>query len=134
MEWRDYLMRQFDQVGQVLGKILSDLLGLKSQGKVNDGIEIVNQVLKEELDLDIQKLLNIQLGDFINTLKTEKGFTNESLDKLADILTIIADNRQNKDKKMLYERCLIIYEYLEKTESVYSLDRKWKIEQIKNML
>jgi len=127
-------MRQFDQVGQVLGKILSDLLGLKSQGKVNDGIEIVNQVLKENLDLDIQKLLNIQLDDFINTLKTEKGFNNESLDKLADILTIIAENRQNKDKKMLYERCLIIYEYLEKTENVYSVDRKWKIEQIKNML
>jgi len=113
---------------------LSDLLGLKSQGKVNDGIEIVNQVLKENLDLDIQKLLNIQLDDFINTLKTEKGFNNESLDKLADILTIIAENRQNKDKKMLYERCLIIYEYLEKTENVYSVDRKWKIEQIKNML
>jgi hypothetical protein len=28
----------------------------------------------------------------------------------------------------------MIYEYLEKAENIYSLDRQWKIERIKNVL
>ena len=134
MEQQDHLKKQIDQLGRVLGKILSDLLGLKNQGQINDGIEITNKALKGELDLDMQALIDIQTDDFINTLKIEKNFNNENLDKLADILLLIADNKQDKDKKMLYEKCLTIYEYLEKTENVYSLDKQWKIERIKNVL
>lgn len=134
MEQQDHLKKQIDQLGRVLGKILSDLLGLKNQGQINDGIEITNQALKGELDLDMQALIDIQTDNFINTLKIEKNFNNENLDKLADVLLLIADNKQDKDKKMLYEKCLTIYEYLEKTENVYSLDRQWKIERIKNVL
>jgi hypothetical protein len=37
MEQRDYLKKQIDQLGQVLGKIFSDLLGLKSNGQINGG-------------------------------------------------------------------------------------------------
>lgn len=133
MEQQDYLKRQIDQLGRVLGKIFSDLLGLKSQGQIDDGIEITNQALKDELDLDIQKLLDIQTDDFIDTLKIEKSLTNDNLDKLAEILLLIADNRQTDNKK-LYEKCLTIYAYLEKDENIYSLDRQWKIERIKNVL
>ena len=134
MEQKDYLQKQINQLGRLLGELLSNLLGLKSQGQINDGVEITNQVLKRELDLNIQELINIRTDNFINTLKTGKSFNNQNLDKLADILLLIADNKQGKDKQMLYEKCLTIYEYLEKVENVYSLDRQWKIERIKNVL
>jgi hypothetical protein len=133
MEQRDYLKKQIDQLGQVLGKIFSDLLGLKSYGQINGGLEITNQTLKNELDLDIQNLLDISTDDFVNTLRTQKNFTNDNLDKLAEILLLIADNKQSNNKK-LYKKCLTIYEYLEKLENIYSLDRQWKIERIKNAL
>lgn len=99
-----------------------------------DGIEMTNQVLKGELDLDIRELTNIQNENFIKTLKAKKGFNNENLEKLADILLFIAENGSDKDKSRLYEKCLMIYEYLEKAENVYSLIRQEKIEQIKNIL
>jgi hypothetical protein len=133
MEQRDYLKKQIDQLGQVLGKIFSDLLGLKSNGQINGGLEISNQTLKNELDLDIQNLLDIPTDDFVNTLRTQKNFTNDNLDKLAEIILLIADNEQTDNKK-LYKKCLMIYEYLEKAENIYSLDRQWKIERIKNVL
>lgn len=133
MEQRDYLNKQIDQLGQVLAKIFSDLLGLKNSGQINAGLEITNQTLKSKLDFDIRDLIDIPTDDFINTLKEQRNLTNDNLDKLAEILLIIADNRQT-DKKKLYEKCLTIYEYLENTENVYSLDRQWKIERIKNVL
>lgn len=132
MEQQDYLQRQIDQLGRVLGKVLLDLFGFKSQGQMNAGIEMTNQAIKGELDLDIQDILGIPTARFIDMLTTHKHLTNDNLHKLAEILLFIADNKQN-DNKELYEKCLTIYEYLEKVENVYSLDRQWKIQQLKNI-
>ena len=131
MEQQDYLKKQIDQLGQALAKIFSDLLGLKNNGQINAGLEITNQTLKNELDFDIQDLLDIPTDKFIDTLTTQKNLTNDNLDKLAEILLLIADNRQDDNKK-LYEKCLTIYEYLERVENIYTLDRQWKMNRIKN--
>ncbi len=133
MEQRDYLKKQIDQLGIVLAKMFSDLLGLKSSGQIDIGLEITDHALKSELDYDIQDLINIPTDDFINTLKGQRNLTDDNLDKLAEILLLIADSRQ-EDNKMLYEKCLTIYTYLEKTENIYSLDRQWKIERIEKVL
>ena len=56
MEQRDFLQKQIDQLGRVLGKLLADLIGLQNQGEVSEGIEITSQKLKDELDLDLESL------------------------------------------------------------------------------
>lgn len=133
MEQQDYLKKQIDQLGQVLAKLFSDLLGLKNSGQINAGLDITNQTLENELDFDIQDLLEIPTDKFIDTLTTQKNLTNDNLEKLAEIFLLIADNRQDDNKK-LYEKCLTIYEYLEKVENIYTLDRQWKMKRIKNEL
>lgn len=80
------MQRLIDQIGRVLGKISSYLLGLKNKGQMEDGMEITNQILKGELDLNIRELINIHPDNFIETLKVKEGFNNENLNKLADIL------------------------------------------------
>jgi hypothetical protein len=134
MEKEDYLERQINQIGRILGKIISGLLGRKSQGQVNTGIEIVNQMLKSELDFDTQDLMAIQTDLFVNTLISEKKFNSDNLEKLAEILLLIADDEKKSENKILYEKCLVIFDYLEKTGNVYSFDRTWKMEQIKEKL
>jgi hypothetical protein len=133
MEQQDFLKRQIDQIGRILGKILADFIGLKNKGLINEGIELTSQSLKSELDLDVDGLITIPTDQFISTLIRKKNLTNGSLHKLAEMLLLIADSRQENTKK-LYEKCITIYEYLEKVENVYSLDRQWKIERIKNVL
>lgn len=133
MEQQDYLKRQIDQIGRVLGKVLAGVIGLKNNGQLNDGIEITNQTLKSELDIDIYRLIQIPNEEFVDTLKSTKGFSNENLGKLAEILLIVAENRHVLDKN-IYEKSLILFEYIDKEENVYSLDRQWKIEQIGQIL
>ncbi|HLU87542.1 MAG TPA: hypothetical protein VKZ44_07275 [Taishania sp.] len=133
MERQDYLKKQIDLLGKILGKILSDLLGLKNSGNINQGLEITNQTLKAELDFDIQDLLDIPTDQWIETLIKQKNISNNNLEKLAEILLLIADNQRDNNKN-LYEKCLTIYQYLETTETVYTLDRQWKITHIKNEL
>lgn len=132
MEKRDYLKRQIDQLAQVLGKLFADLAGFKNSGLLNTGLDITHQVLKTELDIDIFELLDMPAEKFIDILTTQKNFTNESLGKLAEILLLIADSRQDDNKK-IYEKCLAIYTHLEKSEKTYNLDRQLKINRIKQM-
>lgn len=134
MEQDDYLKRQIDQLARILGKILTEMLGFKNQGKVGAGIEMSIQALKDELDIDIQELIELETSHFIPSLQTEKGFTDKALDQLAAILLAIADNQHDGNSKKVYRKCLAIYEYLEKVDKTYSLDRYLKIDRIKKLL
>jgi hypothetical protein len=133
MEQQDYLKKQIDQLGQVLQKMFSDLIGKKNSGQISSGIELTSQHLKNELDLDLQSLLDIPTEDFVNTLMVHKNMTNSNLEKIAEILLFIADN-DDKDNKKLYEKVLIIFKHLEKTENIYSLERKWTMNRISKLL
>ena len=42
MKQNDYFLKQIDNLGRILGKILADLLSLKSQGEV---IEIMENII-----------------------------------------------------------------------------------------
>lgn len=137
MEDSDYLKKQIDQVTKALGKMLSALLGLKDQGKINEGIEATDQSLKQTLDFDLEGLTAIPTDAFIRTLQEKKKFSNEDFDRLAEIFLLIADELDEPDNKKsidLYNKCLMIYEHLNATGSTYSLDRHMKADRIKKYL
>ncbi len=138
MEERDYFKRQIDLIGKVLGKLLSDLIGKKNSGGFTGGIEITNQVLKEELDLDIEFLIAIPKDNIIDFLKIEKALSDENLELIAEILIANLRNSDNKivaiDRINLYEKCLKIYEYIEKFDKTYSFERNTKIQNIRSLL
>ena len=137
MEQEDYIKRQIDQLGRVLGKILADLVGLISQGQEDAGIESADQTLKTALELDSDQLADIPASDFLATLQLNKELNSQNLDILAGILFAIAEEAippENDKKKKLLERSLTIYQHLDKTSSTYSFDRHLRIEKIKNSL
>ena len=133
MAQEDYLKKQLDQLGLVLSRLLSNLLGRNDPNQLEDDIDTINQTLENELGLDIRQLADMPAHSLIDTLKTHHGLTHESLEKLADVLLFAADS-QSGDSKQLYEKCLTIYEYMEQTDSTYVLDRHWKIERIRQLL
>ena len=134
MEQEDYIKRQIDQLGRALGKILADLIGLKTGGEMSEGIEEADQALKNALNLKIDDLISIPAEKFIQTLQEAGKLNNDNLDKLADLLFLIAEELdqnepENEKIKNLYIRSLIIYEHIDKTSSTYSFDRHNKIMQ-----
>jgi len=139
LQEEDWLIRQINQLGRVLGKILADLIGLKTQGQIGEGIEAAEQTLNNELGLNIDDLTSIPTEQFIKTLQEGKKLSDDNFDKLADIFFLFAEEldergTDNEKMKKLYERSLTIYEYLDKTGSTYSFDRHFKIDKIKNVL
>jgi hypothetical protein len=136
MEQEDYIKRQIDQLGYILGKILTHLFGLKTQGQITDGIGVVNPILKNELNLTVDELISIPAEKFIYTLAEYKNLNDENLGSLAEILIFLADElnsngRDQEKMKRLYQKSLMIFEHIEETGSIYSYDRHLKIEKLK---
>jgi hypothetical protein len=135
----DYLKRQFDQLGRALGRILTNLLALKAERDASEVFEITNHALKKELDMDIDQLLAIPHDQFIDLFRNQEGLNNKHLEKLGDIFYQLADliSRQHLNKmqsRALYERTSVIYDFLNTTGSVYSLQRQFLINRIQKML
>ena len=139
MEQEDYIKRQIDQLGRVLGKILSGLMGLKARGQASQGIESASQALRTELGLNLEDLTLIPTDSFLTTMLDTRKFSDNNFEQLAEIMFLIAEELNSMDTdvsimKLLYERALVIFEILDKTSSTYSFDRHSKIEKIKNAL
>ena len=68
MEQRDYIKRQIEQIGILLGRMLSTLIGLRSGGDTGSAIQQICGELKDELDIDIDSLASadteIMIKDF----------------------------------------------------------------------
>ena len=85
MEQRDLLKDQIEQLGKVLAKILSDFLGLKSNGNVTQGIEISNESLQSELDIDIEKIIALNKTELEEYVRNRK-LTESHLELLSEYL------------------------------------------------
>jgi hypothetical protein len=137
MEQRDYLLRQIEQFGRVLGKMIADLIQLRSQGAVNEYLASLDLERKAGLHQDIDELLDIPAENLISVLTSEKKLSNAMLGELADLLMRIAGNHDAEpvDKhriKGIYQRCVILYQYLDKEDNTFSFERQEKIEWLRN--
>jgi hypothetical protein len=82
--------------------------------------------------------VRIPADQFIDTLKVGRAMNEDSFEKLAEILLFIAEGDENKvsvspEKKKIFERALILFEYLDAVSSTYSFDRHNKIVKIRNI-
>lgn len=132
MEHRDYLQRQFDRLGKALANALSKLYGFDSSARLSEGMELLNEVLMEELDLDLDGILIIADEAFINYLLNELRVSHSSMEKLAEVMVLMSKNGENGQN--LLKKSLLIYEFLQVNSETYSLERAALMERIKNEL
>lgn len=137
-ERRDFLKKQIDQLGRVLGKMLADLLGLKQQGQVAEGLAVVEESMQKALSLNLVSLVAIAPPDLVSWLQQKHQFAPEHLEPMADILYEAAEGflvqNDPATAKALWERALALYEHLEATETTFSLERHYRIAAIKKLI
>ncbi len=137
LQQEDYLKRQIDQLGHVLGKILADLTGLSTRGRTGDGIESANQALKAELGLNFNELTSIPVEKLMEILHENKTLSCINCSILGDILVLLAEKHGWQDDEKLitdglFQRALAIYRHVDKTSATYSFERHNKIDKLKN--
>ncbi|MEA2107593.1 MAG: DUF6483 family protein [Bacteroidota bacterium] len=133
MEKQDYLQRQIDQLGKVLGELLGKITGSGKNTDASETIEEVSQVLNENMNLDIDQLMEIPENEFIDTIKDNQLLDDVNIEILADVLVKLAEHHPS-NKKELLKRALMMYEYLEKSNMTFSFTRNQKMESVKEVL
>jgi hypothetical protein len=138
MEQRDYLMRQVEQLGEVLAVMIGRLLGIKQKGDADLGLEELRQTYKSELDLDVEELINIPKEEIIENFLKKNKLMVHHLEKIAELLQVTGENLISYDRvndgNNVLEKSLYILEYLQTTSKAYSMNREMKIEFLKQML
>ena len=124
---------------QVLSKILVHLLKLKKSESAIEIVSFTNEKFKETLDFDIEEFSSLLDEKGVPHFKKEKKISSENLNIFADILYELAEqcfeDPDTHDQSLkFYAQSLQIYEFIEKDEKIYSIDRNVKITKIKNIL
>lgn len=136
MSSRDYLIRQFEEMGFFLASLLRRVLKMKEENQQQQMESAVREELFQELKLDIDQAIVLENEDFAELAK--KHFTtDDQLDKFADILKMLGQeiefsftlNKANYLRKALY-----LYQNLQENSSVFSYDRRIKILEIQEIL
>lgn len=121
-------MKQINQLPAVLTHILTALVTRKKDQYEEFQFEEINEQLREHFSFDISVLLSLNNDSIIHTLKTEYRLNNELIGQLGDILYEIAELEQNiYPEEKLYQKSLVIFQYLEQHDSVFSFDRHQRI-------
>jgi hypothetical protein len=136
MPSRDYLIRQFEEMGYFLASLLRRILKMKEENQQQQMESAVKEELFQELKLDINQIIILENQDFLRLIQTT--FTSEDqLDKLADILKTLGQEIEFSftiNKANYLRKALFIYQNIQENSSVFSYDRRNKIQEIQEIL
>ncbi len=136
MEQRDIIKDQIEQLGKVLGKIITRFLNLDSSENITDEIKTTNQELKNELDIDLDKIIHLnknELRDFIKKRNLAEGH----LEQLSEFAFKVGENKieNNKDESKAYlATALELLEIADDVSQMLSLDRVHRKNEIQSLI
>ena len=132
---RDYLVKQFEEFGKVLGIIL----GLKREGNLSQLNEMISEAAQKYAATEIDYVESIPDELLLKTLIEEKKLTDEQLKMLADLLFEKAEYYLNSglpetQSHNCYKKTFLIYSFLKENATLnYSLDMHYKLELLVKM-
>ncbi len=134
MERRDLIKDQIEQMAKILGMILSDFLGLKSTGDIEEAIQTTNERFQGELDLDIEKILALDI-DELSTYLTSKELHASHLEILATYLTEIGISKLDEAEKVNYlNKAITLLDLADAMSKTFSFQRMNQRERIQDLL
>ena len=134
MQRQDYIIKQIDQLGKVLSKLLADVLGLKHDLKITEADSIVNSVFEKELGFNFYAFLAIKDAEFITFLIFNK-FDLASMEELANLFFEIGTSSTEKEKQTnCFSKAKIIYNYLNTERKTFSFDFMTKLNAMENQI
>jgi hypothetical protein len=128
MEQKDYLTRQIEQMALVLSKLIGRLLNADDTPSIDLEETSSFQEIETELNIDFHAFISLSNQDFLDKLLYEHHFTSAHFESLAEVFYLMLTKKEANNQKLLIEKALLIFDYLEKKEATYSTSRQQKIE------
>lgn len=134
MERRDYLMRYFDQLGEVIAR----LLGFRKRKDWEHAHEYIDEVSNDFLGIDINELKDINETDLLEFLTKQQEFTLDKIKILAELLKEKGETYYQQfdmnSALVFLNHSLILFNHVDQEEKTFSMERNQKIEFISQRL
>ena len=136
MASRDYLIRQFEEMGLFLAILLRRILKMKEENQQEQMASAVREELIQELKMDIDQVIMLENEEFLSLIKNY--FTSsDQLEKLADILKVLGqDSGQSFSltKTNYLRKSLFLFSHLQESSSAFSYERRAKILELQKTI
>ncbi|HAQ20964.1 MAG TPA: hypothetical protein DCR40_17285 [Prolixibacteraceae bacterium] len=136
MPSRDYLIRQFEEMGYFLAVLIQRILKLKEENQLEQMETVVREELIQELKLDIEQIVMLENEEFLSLVQS--NFTSDDqLEKLADILMVLSQEIEHSftlTKANYLRKSLFLFEHLQGSSANFSYERKVKIEELQELI
>ena len=136
MASRDYLVRQFEEMGLFLAGLLRRILKMKEENQQEEMQAVVREELFQELKLDVEQFVMLDNESFLALVKTH--FTSEDqLEKLADILKVLGEDIDHSftvTKANYLRKSLFLFLNLQESSTAFSYERRVRILELQEIL
>lgn len=136
MPSRDYLIRQFEEMGYFLASLISRILKMKEENQQEQMETAVREELIQELKLDIEQIVMLENEEFFSLI--QKTFTtDDQLEKLAEIFKLLGQeigHSYTMTKANYLRKSLYIFEYLQNSSTNFSFERDVNIEELHEII
>jgi len=136
MPSRDYLIRQFEEMGYFLASLISRILKMKEENQQEQMETAVREELIQELKLDIEQIVMLENEEFFSLI--QKTFTtDDQLEKLAEIFKLLGQeigHHFTMTKSNYLRKSLYIFEYLQNSSTNFSFERDVNIEELHEII
>lgn len=136
MPSRDYLIRQFEEMGFFLASLIQRILKMKEENQQEQMESAVREELIQELKLDVEQIVMLENEEFLSLIQAT--FTSDDqLEKLADILKILGQEIGHSftvTKANYLRKSLFLFEHLQDSSHNFSYERKVKIQELQDII
>lgn len=136
MASRDYLIRQFEEMGIFLATLLRRILKMKEDSSQQVIFAVVRESLLKEANLDIDQVIILDENEFLDLVK-EHFASDDQLEKLADILKVMGQEVEHSfsmTKANYILKSVFLYKYLQEKSKSYSVERRTKILELEELI
>lgn len=137
MASRDYLIRQFEEMGIFLATLLRRILKMKEDRSQQEVVfAVVRESLLKEANLDIDQVIILDENEFLDLVK-EHFTSDDQLEKLADILKVVGQEVEHSfsmTKANYILKSVFLYKYLQEKSTSYSFERRTKILELEELI
>ena len=124
---KGYLDSQIEELGRTMAKILSAMIGRKFE----EAEPIAAEALAAS-GIRLDELLGLDERELLVLLSAMPVFNGDNLEALADVFAALAE--KTGGDAQLYRKSLALYEFVNTSGRVFSLERHAKIARVKSRL
>lgn len=131
---KDYILRMIEEIG----KMIAAILGLLKNGEIKQAQNLYAQGLKRALNLDEDKILEMNVGELRAIFEDQFGESYDGLEIIAGLISKGGDIHLRGNNTDKAERCYIkaieLYNLVELESQTFSLSRQAEMGKVTQLI